>query len=70
MLALSWTYFLLSQRGDIEQRVAEEAAAVLDGGRATIADTERLTYSRMVVEEVTASLSPGVGILPTGAGRR
>jgi cytochrome P450 len=60
-LALSWTYFLLSQRGDIEQRVAEEAATVLDGGRATIADTERLTYSRMVVEEVLRLYPPAWG---------
>lgn len=50
-MALTWTWYLLSQHPAVEARLHAELAAVL-GGRAPIAeDLARLTYTRMVIEE-------------------
>jgi cytochrome P450 len=60
-LALSWTYFLLSGRPDVDQRVAEEARHAIGGRPGTLADAERLTYSRMVIEEALRLYPPAWG---------
>jgi cytochrome P450 len=50
-MALGWALYLLDLHPDIEQRVAEEIRAVLDGRLPTAEDVARLTLTRMVVEE-------------------
>jgi cytochrome P450 len=60
-LVLSWTYVLLLGRPDVDQRVAEEARRVIGARRAMLADAERLTYTRMVVEEALRLYPPAWG---------
>ena len=57
---LGWTFYLLAQRPDAEQRLHDEARAVL-GGRAafTAADLDRLAYTRMVMQEGLRLYPPG-----------
>jgi cytochrome P450 len=50
-LALSWTYFLLSQHTHVEEGVADEVARVLGGRRPSFADLEQLTTTRRAIEE-------------------
>lgn len=49
--ALSWTFYLLGQHPDIEQKVAEEINRVLDGRLPTLADLPKMPYLEMVVKE-------------------
>jgi cytochrome P450 len=60
-LALSWTYWLLWQHPDIEARLAAEAADVIGTRRATFADTERLVYTRKVIDESLRVYPPAWG---------
>jgi cytochrome P450 len=60
-LALSWTYWLLLGRPDVDQGIAEEARRVIGGRRAMLADAERLTYTRMVIEEALRLYPPAWG---------
>jgi cytochrome P450 len=57
---LAWTFYLLAQRPDAEQRLHDEARAVL-GGRAafTAADIDRLAYARMAMQEGLRLYPPG-----------
>jgi cytochrome P450 len=57
---LAWTFYLLAQRADAEQRMHEEAKAVL-GGRAAFvaADLDRLVYTRRVMQEGLRLYPPG-----------
>ena len=48
---LSWTFYLLSQRPQIAERLHAELDAVLGGKPPTADDLPRLTYARQVVEE-------------------
>jgi cytochrome P450 len=50
-LALSWTFYLLSQHAAAEAKLHEELAAVLNGRTPTNADIPDLRYTRMVIEE-------------------
>jgi cytochrome P450 len=50
-VALSWTFYLLSGRPDVERRLHEELATVLGGRPPRAEDLPRLPYTRMVVEE-------------------
>jgi cytochrome P450 len=58
--ALAWTFYLLAQRPDADQRLHDEARAVL-GARAAfdVADLERLGYTRMVMLEGLRLYPPG-----------
>ena len=49
--ALSWTWYLLSQHPDVEQRMATEARSVLGGRAATAEDVPHLPYTRAVLAE-------------------
>jgi cytochrome P450 len=50
-MAMTWTWFLLSQHPHVESKLHAELESVL-GGRAPMhADLSKLTYTRMVVEE-------------------
>ncbi len=60
-LALSWTYFLLWQHPEADRNVADEAARVLGGRRASFADAERLPGTRMVLEESMRLYPPAWG---------
>lgn len=57
---LAWTFYLLAQRPDADQRLHDEARAVL-GGRAafTAADIDRLVYARMATQEGLRLYPPG-----------
>jgi cytochrome P450 len=61
-LALTWTWYLLAQHPEVEQRVHRELAQVLGDRRATMADWPRLTYTEMVLAE-SMRMYPPVWIL-------
>ncbi|PYO59901.1 MAG: cytochrome P450, partial [Gemmatimonadetes bacterium] len=44
-LALSWTWYLLSQHPDVEGKLWAELEAVLGGHPPSVADLPRLTYT-------------------------
>jgi cytochrome P450 len=50
-LALSWTWYLLSQHPEVEAKLWAELAAVLGGRAPSVADLARLHYTGMVVME-------------------
>jgi cytochrome P450 len=60
-LALSWTYYLLSQHSDIERSVADEVARVIGGGRPSFAHIEQLACTRRVIEESLRLYPPAWG---------
>ena len=60
-LALSWTFFLLSQHPAVERRLADEADHVVGDRRAAFADADRLTYTRMVLDETMRLYPPAWG---------
>jgi cytochrome P450 len=57
-VALTWTWYLLSQHPAVEQRLQREIASVLDGRRPAIDDLTHLTYTRMVIEEAMRLYPP------------
>jgi cytochrome P450 len=57
-LALGWVFYLLDLHPRIEQRVAEEVRDVLGGRMPTAEDVERLTLTRMVLEEALRLYPP------------
>lgn len=50
-LALTWTWWLLSQHPRVEERVASEVESVLDGKPPHVDDLPRFSYTEMVVKE-------------------
>jgi cytochrome P450 len=50
-LALTWTWYLLSQHPEAEAKLLEEARQVLGDRRASAADVPHLTYAAQVVQE-------------------
>jgi cytochrome P450 len=50
-VALTWTWYLLSQNSGVETRLHEELARELDGRSPTVADLPRLTYTEQVLAE-------------------
>ena len=50
-MAMTWTWFLLSQHPEEESKLHAELAAVLGGRAPTHEDLCKLSYTRMVVEE-------------------
>jgi cytochrome P450 len=50
-MAMTWTWFLLSQHPQEESKLHAELDAVLGGRAPTHEDLSKLTYTRMVVEE-------------------
>ena len=60
-LALSWTYYLLSQHPEVERRIADEVDAVIGGARPGFAHLEGLRYTRMAIEESLRLYPPAWG---------
>ncbi|HEX3912569.1 MAG TPA: cytochrome P450 [Steroidobacteraceae bacterium] len=50
-MAMTWTWFLLSQHPDVETKLHAELGAVLGGRAPAHEDLSALTYTRMVIEE-------------------
>lgn len=50
-IALTWVFYLLSKTPAVEQRFHEEIDRVLGGRRPSLADLDRLVYTRAVFEE-------------------
>ena len=48
---LTWTFYLLSQHPEVENKLHAELATVLGGRTPTLADLPNLPYNRMVIEE-------------------
>jgi cytochrome P450 len=59
---LSWTWFLLGQNPDAEEKLIEELRRVLDGRVPTPADLPRLIYTDMVLRE-SMRLYPPVWVI-------
>lgn len=50
-MALSWTWYLLSQHPEVERKLEAELREVLGGRPPTVADLKNLTYTGMVIDE-------------------
>jgi cytochrome P450 len=61
-LALSWTWYLLSQHPEVEAKLLEELQDVLGDRTPTIDDLPRLTYAEMVVKESMRLYPPAWGV--------
>lgn len=48
---LTWVFYRLGRHADIQQRVQQEIDHELDGRDPTLADTTKLTYTRLVIDE-------------------
>ena len=57
-LALTWTWYVLSQNPEVERRLWEELDAVLGGRMPELGDLPRLSYTRMVLEEAMRLYPP------------
>jgi cytochrome P450 len=57
-LALSWTWYLLSQHAEVERKLHTELAAVLGGRTPTFEDIPQLKYTVMVIEEAMRLYPP------------
>ena len=60
-LALTWTWYLLSQHAGAQRRLEEEIDAVLDGRPPEYADLANLPYTRMVIDEAMRLYPPAWG---------
>ena len=60
-LALTWTWYLLSQHPGAAQRLEEEIDVVLGGRPPEYADLANLPYARMVVDEAMRLFPPAWG---------
>jgi cytochrome P450 len=58
---LSWTWYLLSQHPNVENRLQAELTSVLGGRTPTLEDLPNLKYTRMILEE-SMRLYPGAWI--------
>jgi len=59
--ALTWTWYLLAQNAQVEQRLGAEVDTVLAGRAPTLADLPRLPYVEMVVKESMRLFPPAWG---------
>jgi cytochrome P450 len=60
-LALTWTWYLLSQHPGARRRLEEEIDAVLNGRPPEYADLVNLPYTRMVIDEAMRLYPPAWG---------
>lgn len=59
---LTWTWYLLAQHPDVEHRLHEELASVLNGRTPTLEDLPRLPYARMILDEALRLYPPAWGM--------
>jgi cytochrome P450 len=57
-LALTWTWYLLSQHADVQRRLEEEIDSVLSGRTPGHCDLVHLPYTRMVIDEAMRLYPP------------
>ncbi len=55
---LAWAFYLLARHPEVERALHTEVDEVLDGRVPTFEDVPRLTYTRMVIDEVLRIYSP------------
>jgi cytochrome P450 len=60
-MALTWTWYLLSQHPEVEERLVGEVSRVLRGRAPTVADLAQLPYTEMVVRESMRLYPPAAG---------
>ena len=60
-LALSWTYYLLSQHPDIERGIADEVDRVIGSARPAFAHADRADLTRRAIEESLRLYPPAWG---------
>jgi cytochrome P450 len=60
-LALTWTWYLLSQHAGAQRRLEEEIDAVLNGRPPEYSDLLNLPYTRMVIDEAMRLYPPAWG---------
>lgn len=60
-MALTWTWYLLSQHPEVEERLLREVSRVLGGRAPTVADLPQLPYTDMVVREALRLYPPAPG---------
>lgn len=60
--ALSWTWMLISQHPEVQEKLSAELKAVLQGKLVTTADLPRLTYTQQVIKE-SMRLYPPVALI-------
>jgi cytochrome P450 len=60
-LALSWTWYLLSQHPDVDAKLAAELQEVLGGRAPAVSDLPRLRYAEQVVTEAMRLYPPAWG---------
>jgi cytochrome P450 len=59
--ALSWTWYLLAQHPEVEQKLLDELTTVLGGRLPTVADLPRLKYTEQVLLESMRLYPPAYG---------
>jgi cytochrome P450 len=60
--ALTWTWYLLAQHPEVEARLVDELAAVLEGRAPAVSDLPRLRYADMIVTEAMRLYPPAYGL--------
>ena len=60
-LALSWTWYLLSQHPEVDAKLTAELREVLGGRAPTVSDLPRLRYAEQVVTEAMRIYPPAWG---------
>jgi cytochrome P450 len=60
-LALTWTWYLLSQHQGVQRRLEMELDAALGGRRPALVDLPNLPYTRMVIDEAMRLYPPAWG---------
>ncbi|HEU5381333.1 MAG TPA: cytochrome P450 [Ktedonobacteraceae bacterium] len=61
--ALTWTWYMLAQHPQVEQRLQDELSLVLGGRVPTIEDLARLPYTRMILDEALRLYPPAPGVI-------
>ena len=59
---LTWAWYLLAQHPDVERRLHEELASVLNGRVPTLEDLPLLPYTRMIIDETLRLYPPAWGM--------
>jgi cytochrome P450 len=60
-MALTWTWYLLSQHPEVEEKLVGEVSRVLRGRAPAVADLAQLPYTEMVVRESMRLYPPAAG---------